>query len=256
MGNRIYIFTAVSAFIFASVLTACGGGGGSNGTSNPPPVANADPGGIYTGTATSSGTSTNLVGIVTESGQAVILAANNEQFIGNLSVSGNNISATLTGYPPYGATFLNGSSMASFSVSATISQGVSISGTYSGGGDQGNLALTDNPTIYNRFVSLATLVGTWEGPTADGGTLTVTIQNNGSFFGQNTDGCTSNGTFVQPNPSFNVYAFSVTVGGAVNCNYSASGLATVVLDTSTNTNVIYYGAANGPVSITGLLDQQ
>ncbi|MGH7751002.1 MAG: hypothetical protein ACREQ5_40495, partial [Candidatus Dormibacteria bacterium] len=227
------------------------GGGGSS--SNPPPVANADPGGIYTGTFVSSttGQSGNVVGIVTETGEARFFdPGNGNQFAGTITTSGNNVSGTFTGYAPFGFVFLNNQAVAQFSLAGTISQGVSISGTYSGGGDQGTVSLTDDPHGYDTGSSLSSLVGTWIGTNPDGSTLTVTIQSDGSYFGQDTDGCTYAGNFTLINSSFDAYDVSLTETCAGNA-VSASGLASLGTDQATSKPAIVFSLSNSQNSVTG-----
>lgn len=204
----------------------------------------------------STGNTTNLVGIVTESGQAVLFNVTNDaQYAGTITTNGNNASGTFTGYAPLGFVFSNNQAVAQFNVSGTVNQGASISGTYSGGGDQGTVSLTDNPSLYNQGSSLSSLVVTWEGTGADGGTLTFTNQSNGSFFGQSTDGCTFTGNYTIINSSFNAYAVAVSAT-CPNGSYSASGLVTLAVDTSVNKLGIFYGISNSTISLTGVLIQQ
>lgn len=245
----------------ALLLTACGGGGGGSGNSattpTPPPVANADPGGIYTGTAVqSTGAVTDVVGIVTESGQAVLFDTTNDgQYAGTITTTGDNLSGSFTGYAPIGEVFLNNAAVTPFSISGTIDPGVSISGTYTGGGGQGTVSVTDDPALYDQGSSLSSLVGTWEGLTASGATLTVTIQSNGAYTGQDTDGCFYSGAFTIINASFDAYDVTTTetCGGTV---ASASGLATFATDTQTNKPEILYSVSNSTTSITGSIELQ
>lgn len=235
--------------------------GGGSSSSNPPPVANADPGGIYTGTLFPAGPGiVNVIGIVTETGDVVVFDTryNYSQFAGSLSVSGDSFSSTLTEYAPFGSVFQSGESVAQLTMSGTINQGVSISGAYSGGDSGGDMLLTNDPRIYNQVSALSSLTGTWEGMVADGSTLTFTIQSDGSYFGQSTYGCTFTGNFSIINPDFNTYSITVNNTCANGGHYNISGLSFLGVDSSTNKRAIFFGASNShsQISITGELQQQ
>src|SRR2546422_500142 len=78
---------------------------------------------------------------------------------GSGSASG---SGSFTGFAPLGFVFPNGSSSATFSISGTVQSKLSLSGNYSGGGENGTFSLSYN-TLYERPSSLAIISGIWLG---------------------------------------------------------------------------------------------
>ena len=113
--------------------SACGGGGGAGGnslppSSSPPPPANASPGGIWKG-KTSQGQS--LVGIVTESGEFHFLQEDGVQYFCGILVSGSSISAGFTGITQVGTQFANGATYGSGSLSGTVAERSTLTGSIS-----------------------------------------------------------------------------------------------------------------------------
>lgn len=110
-------------------LASCGGGGGRGSRSSdpdPPPVENDSPGGIWKGT-TSDGAA--IVGLVTETGEFTFLQANGVQYFCNMSVSGSAVSSGFTFVTPVGATFPDGATFGSGSLTATIAERSTLNGS-------------------------------------------------------------------------------------------------------------------------------
>lgn len=205
-----------------TLLVSCGGGGygsscgsygsyGSYGSCGPGPLF-PGPDGIYEGSAASqvSPQSTPVVAIIAENGQGRAAAADGSSYYRlNVGTSGNNVNG---GY----SAFTQSSYMQAATASGAGAQGTS--GTVGGVITQTglNMTLTDTTnaqqsltltfdTVYNRSSSLASLAGSWTA-TANGVTLTATVQPDGSFTASDSNSCTYQGHFSLIDPTFDVYA--------------------------------------------------
>ena len=216
-------------YCFLLILAACGGGNGSV-SQPPPPPPQQSASGIWTGTITSNvaGQSQSLIGLVTETSEVYFFTSTSGNFIGTGSVNGDQFSGTLMGFAPTGFTWPDGSAIAQFTMSGTVTTRIRISGTYSGGGDSGTFTVLYDST-YERPSSLPTMSGLWAtDPNAFGGTAELTIDPLGLAFGSNTVGCVFNAIVSIRNASFNYYQIDliVTSCGVFTGSYSGLGVLT------------------------------
>jgi hypothetical protein len=212
------------------LVSACGGGGGnSSGTAT---MTNASPGGIWTGTESTTGLS--ITGIVDEAGAFHFIRSDGVQYVGNAHTSGDAISGTFNGYTPFGGTFADGSTQGSGTLSGTIQERVSISittqfQTANGTSANGTLSLTFN-TLYDVASALATISGNYTDPNS-GDVISITSSGAATWQDAAT-GCVGNGSISIINATYNAYlvqfSYGNCTGGAAILNgVQFSGLGTL-----------------------------
>jgi len=197
-------------------ITACGGGGGGGGSGSPvpPPVVNASPGGIWTGTQAVPGEPTlEIIGLVAEDGRFHFIRDDGAQFYGRATTSGDQVSASYTGVLPIGFVFEDGSSGGSGSLNGTVRERQSITATFvfttlAGTRAEGTLSLNYEP-LYERDSSLATAAGSWTDALLTGSPV-LTIDAAGAIFEQNPfTGCVVNGRLSIIDSRYNAYAIAI-----------------------------------------------
>ncbi len=130
----------VAGMVFV-VVSACGGGGGGGSVNVPPPVTppitDADPGGIWGGTASYADvTFEELVGITTSDGRFTLISLDTfgpdtfGQYIGTASMAGAEFTGSGSAYADSGATWDNGSTVMDISITATVSERSTLSGSW------------------------------------------------------------------------------------------------------------------------------
>lgn len=208
------------------LLSACGGGSSASGSSSSGSVANASPGGIWTGTESVSGL--QVTGIVDEQGDAEFIRTDGVQYVGIVSTSGNSISGNIEGFMPFGSTWPDGSAHGTGTVSGSITERVSAQlntrfTTDAGTTTTGTLNLAFN-SLYNQSSSLATIAGNY----TDSSTGTVvTIRSDGTVFAQDANtGCVVNGTVSVIDANYDAYRVQVTFA---NCSGQDAALNGVQL---------------------------
>lgn len=247
---RVNKFLAIVLLFFAFNIASCGGGGGGEGT--PPPITNESASGIWEGTFFSNVTkhTHQVIGIITETGEARFIVDSRGQYSGNINVSGDVVTGTLRAYAPIGYIFPDGSIVGNVSVTGKVKTKVSLSVTYAGVGDSGSFTLIYN-SRYERDSSLALISGTWAMSDA-GYILTFTVNDNGTFTGSDSDGCVYNGTVSIINADYNAYRMNLVVSSCGIFNGSYSGLATVS-DYASPSDTLIFGVSNQNLSVTGAL---
>jgi len=208
--KRTFVGIARGAMLLSSVLllAACGGGGGDGGHN----VTNAAVGGLWVGTATISGETYDVVGIVAENGRGYFLQED-VVYWGTAKSSGTHITSALTGAGLLGWTFLDGSASGTGSISGTIQARKSIIADSSfttalATKTTGTVSLQYDP-MYDDDSSLALVAGNY----ADGFWLmggVFNIASNGDLFYQDVNGCVINGTVAVINPAYNAYDIQYT----------------------------------------------
>lgn len=220
-------FTLVLTVLSVSLLTACGGGSsGGGGSSTPPPPAtpNADPGGIWYGSAsnTTLGETYEVVGVSIANGELRFIDSQGVQYHGSMQVSGSSFSAAFRAIVPLGEYFVDGSTVLTGNMNGTFSQRGSLDGSYlMSSGERGTVSLLyDN--MYQRPSQQSRLTGTWIDASDD----TYGIDSMGRIFGQDSFGCVYSGTAGIIDSQFNAYRISLTVSncGEVNGTYSGLGV--------------------------------
>lgn len=210
---------------WAMLLSGCGGGGGDGGgttTPSPPPVA-TNVGGIWEGTANTSGLVLNLAGVFTETGEGRFSDDNGTQYIfSNVSGNDGNVTIDFVAVAQFGFVFLDGSTVSTGTISGTVVERVSIEGNYSvATGESGTISLTYD-ALYDRDSSLAKLTGSWSETTS-----IVTFDPDGTFFAQNVSGCVFDGQASIIDPTYNAYALAMTVslcGATLDGEYAGLGV--------------------------------
>lgn len=191
-------------FILFLAISLVGCGGGDD---NKAPIPDANPGGSYGGniTADQSGTSINLGGVVTEDGEAIFISEAGI-YTAQLSPDGTSISATFEAYAHPGTTWDGTNSYLVGTLVGTVNERSGISGAYTLGSETGTISLAYDSASYEVPSSVSKVEGMWgRSSTSTGYAVTVSIDSNGNFVGNDTDGCTIQGTISAPFPSYNAY---------------------------------------------------
>lgn len=237
-------FTLALAFF---VLAACGGGGGGGGgsvTPPPPPPADADPGGLWFGTlAYDNETFEELVGITTADGRFTFISLDTfgpdtfGQYIGTATVAGSDITGAGKAYAAPGSSWGNGGSVLDITLTAVVVERTSLSGSWqTSSGETVTFELVYDAE-YEKDSALAFIDGVWfVYDDALNPTLTLTVESDGSFSGQNSAGCVSLGQISIIDANFNVYGWDVVIS---NCPIAGdySGVALLFdLDTGDPNN--------------------
>jgi len=236
-----------------ATLTACGGGGGGGSTSTSVP-ANASPGGIWKGT--DSATGQTVLGLVTENGQFHFIQADDTQYVGTVTTSGNTLQGTFAGFAPFGTTFPDGTTHGTGTVSGSIQARSSITATTTfttdaGTSNSSQLTLTFD-TLYDQPSSLATIAGNYTDPTT--GTV-YSVSGSGAIFAQDaTSGCVINGTVSIINSSYDAYGIAYTFANctgsyAVLNGVQMSGIGTLDTTVSPEQAIIGVSGSSGTTQV-------
>jgi len=246
MRRKLYVrLIAYAAVIVAAMLLqACGGGGSSSSSSDSESegettTENATVSGLWEGTFTDGGGNTfaALAGI-SPSGEIRIIATDaGVQYAGNLSVSGSSVSGSFRGYAPPGFIFYNGETLTTGSLSGTVVEKKSISGTYNAeGDDSGSFSLSYHPSS-DLSLSLADLQGTW-GYDDFGSWVNVVISESGEISGSDSGGCDYAGNARVPDSSVNVFEIDLAVTDCGEANGSYTGLGT--LESTPSGDIVWF----------------
>ena len=246
-------------FVLALSFTACGGGGdnGSAITSNTTFAKRSQsPAGLWQGTTHSSVTNNtySLVGIISENHTTRFISSANGQYKGVISVNGDAVTSTMTGFAPLGYVFPDGTQVSTLNVSGTLQEKSKIDAVYTGAGDIGSITLSYDP-VYDRASNLSLTAGTWKS-SSSGIVYTVAIDNAGTITGNTSSGCVFSGNVSIIDSAYNCYDVTLTVSscGILNGSYY-NGLATIGDSISTNDTLIT-GLSNLTASITLSLARQ
>jgi hypothetical protein len=199
--SALRTFTRVALAMSLCLLCACGGGSSGGGGS----TTNASVGGIWAGTDPVSGL--EIVGLVDEAGEFHFIRSDGAQYVGNASVSGNSVTASYDGYTPLGSAFPDGSTHGTGTLSGTVTERVSISGTTqfmtaAGSSQGGALSLSFN-SLYNTPSSLATISGNYTDPSSGD---VISINGDGAITWQDpATGCLGNGMISIIDATYNAY---------------------------------------------------
>jgi hypothetical protein len=237
--DLIRVAVVVLTLIF---VVSCGGGGGSDGDSSiPPPTSSL--GGIWEGAFSSNVVPFNaqMVGLISEDREVRFISDDGVQTFGTVSVSGNTASGNLTSIAPSGYKFVDGSQIGTIVINGSVAEKLSLSGTYSGTGDQGTFSLQYN-SLYDRDSALPLLQGTWNMAFLDNMfvDLTIDIQADGTFTGYDNRGYTYEGDITIINPEYNCYRVSVIVTDPGNNTFVYSGLLALGDNNGVN-DLLYFG---------------
>lgn len=239
----------------AVVGFGCGGDGGGGGPA--PIVSNESASGIWNGSFHSNVTnSTDIVsGVCTENNEVRLFSASwGGQYAGTGSVSGSSISGTLTAYAPWGYHFPDGSKIGTVTLNGTVKTRVSISGTYSGTGDNGTF-LVAYDSVYQRPSSLSLVNGNWLHSSSQLGTVHMTIDANGNITGFTSGGCVYSGAVSIINPSYNAYRININISSCGALNGNNNGLA-ILDDTTMQNDTLIAGVSNPSEAFTARFIRQ
>lgn len=202
-----------------------GGSGDDDGGSSEEPgtPTNASPGGIWEG---QTSTGQLILGLATESGEFHFIADDGVQYFGTVTTSGNTASASYTGITAFGTVFRDGSSRGTGTLTGSIQQRASLTGTTAFTTEKGmvipgTIALTYNP-VYERDSSLATIAGNFR---QDETNYVLSINSDGVAFLQDPDsGCTVNGTVSIIDAEYNAYRVEYTYQNCTGIDAVLNGL--------------------------------
>jgi hypothetical protein len=238
-GSLALLSVAITVFVACS-----GGGSGGN------PVQGASPGGIWRGTDAGSGLA--IVALVDENGHGDFIRADNAQFLGQVSTSGNAIAAAGDAYASTDSTFPDGSTHGRWKMSGTINErqsiGVNIELTTDAGTPTGGALELTFDALYD--VSPSLVEGTYTDSSAGG--LTYYIASDGSFSFSELI-CRGEGALAVIDPSYNLYEAQLTTTCDNGTKSHVTGLAT--LDNTVRPERILVGFTGSYAQVLTLVHQ-
>jgi hypothetical protein len=216
-------------------LAACGGGGGSNN--------DVSANGFWFGTITESGSDTYDMRAIFYNSR--IIAASQSAgtiYDGSYTVNGNKISGNITEYE------IDGGPVATATFTGTVTEQSSLSASFSTSYDtSGSISLIFN-TLYNRTSSLSLLEGNWN-YTSGSYSLTLTVQNDGALFGQDSNGCVFSGTIGLLNTTHNLYDMNTSIASCDNIDGSYTGFSSLSDNITTNDTLEIIGSNSNYIFI-------
>jgi len=208
------------ALLLCVVLGGCGGSSTPAAPPAAPPVVVTPPdpalGGIWAGVMTIDASlgSEECAALVTEDGRFRFFCAFNPmQLVGMQSNSSGAVIGS--GLAISSLVFLDGTTVTNLSMEGTLLERDSFIGSWTtdSPGDSGSFEFFYD-TEYERASSLALVEGVWSGYDDLGNpNSSFTIDNLGQFTGQNSFGCTSNGSFSIIDARYNLYQVDSTISG-------------------------------------------
>ncbi|MDH4049096.1 MAG: hypothetical protein OEW68_07600 [Gammaproteobacteria bacterium] len=237
-----------------SVLAACGGGSDAPATPpvvvTPPPVDQL-PGGLWFGTMTFDAAmgSEDVIGMVSEDGRLRLISADTlTQMSALVTVAGTSLTGDGKAFASPGGIWPDGSTVGDLSIAATVAQRNTMSGAWSTTATESGTFDLYYDDFYERDSSLSLLSGMWTAYDDLGNPdVTFTIQNSGSFDGQNMQGCVSNGQISIIDSRFDLYAVQSTISG---CGIAGdySGLISI-FDLISQNDAMVFVVDNGSTAI-------
>jgi hypothetical protein len=230
------VFRAGTIFFSALVFAGCGGGGDTS-----PPIPDAPVGGIWSGTVDIEGQGVvELVGLVTEEGRGHFIQEDGVQYWGTVSASARNLTGTVSGAPPFGTTFPDGSVSATGTITGIIVPRATIEATSTfttsdGTVTRGEVSLFFD-SLYGRRSSFPAIAGNYTDASAPGSD-SVSISSDGLLFGQvPATSCVLNGQIRLIAPSFNAYDIRFTYSNCAGELSALNGVAFGGIATLDNTS--------------------
>jgi hypothetical protein len=248
------IYKNPMAFILLLALTACAPGIGDislGPTGFTPPPTNQRAGGLWYGTLTfdASMGSEEAIGMIGEDGQFRLISADTLiQMSGTVTVAGSSLTGSGKAFASPGGNWPDGSTVGDVSLTATVAQRVSIIGAWSTTATESGTFELFYDSLYERDSALSLLDGLWTAYDDLGNpNVTFTIQNSGSFDGQNMQGCVSIGQFSIIDAEYDLYKIQSTVSG---CTIAGdfTGLA-VLADLAATNDALVFAVDNGIAAI-------
>ena len=171
----------------------------------------------------------------------------NTAYWGDYDISESIVSGTLNAqvWNPAG-TFADGTQFGSITFSADVVARQSITGTYTGVGDNGPLDVAYLPEISDAPLTFAEMSGNWIYSDGAGFIDTLTITTTGGLSITSSDGCTGAGQLTEMDTSINAYEFDLDLqcppGVISNPNGVRSGIAYVDDYWFMDTWIVFAGA--------------
>jgi hypothetical protein len=190
------------------------------------------------------------MGVVTENnGEARFSNDQGQQFIlSGVSGTGGNISATITAISPNGFTFIDGSTVATGTLTGTLVERASLDGNWSlNTGETGTITMSYN-NLYDKGSDLARMLGTWK----DSFGVVYSVDAVGDIFAQDAFGCIYDGAVTIINASYNAYQVTLSIFNCPGADGNYSGLG-VLSDVGGTDNAFVVQLDNGQLTITDLL---
>jgi hypothetical protein len=239
-----------AALAVSGLLCACGYG---SDIGNIPTSDN--PSGFYRGTLVSStsGSAVDVVALAADGGELDLFdPMTHAHFVAGLSFANDTLKHPLIAYAASGAIFPDASTVCHGSISGSIKPGITITGSYSCGGDHGTFSL-----LYDVYASLQSpsdrfpLVAA-RGKIGTGTLLFLSLDRDGDLTGSDTAGCSYRGQMTAIDPFINISGVTLdqTCGGHT---LTLSGLASFGFIQGTSTQALYLAISDGVHSIAGAL---
>jgi len=223
MKIRLFLRSVVIWSFVLFGLVACGGDGG-DGEGSGETTTNVSANGLWEGSFTEDGVGTFDISALLYNGRIIAISESAETiYDGSYTVSDNNISGSLRiiGWP-FVTTF-------SGTVTEQESMSLSFDTSY---GTRGTVSLSFND-IYNRKSSLALVEGTWN-YTSDDYSITITVQSDGTYWGQDSEGCVISGSIGLLDTSHNLYDVNTLIESCGETNGSYTGFSFLIDNVATN----------------------
>jgi hypothetical protein len=180
--------------------------------------------GVWGGTDSVSGDS--VTALVNSGGQAVFIRGDGVQFDGNITVSSNNIAASVTGYSDFAELFSDGSESGVGTISGTVTTGSALSGSLT--------FTTDNDTAVTGSWSLTyqTISDSSSSPAAVSASYqnavngdVLAISTSGAISGTNSsDNCTLSGSISTSDSTHNIYEIAYTYSNCTGTYQALNGV--------------------------------
>lgn len=219
--------------------------------------------GVWTGQAVSqsTGSSSEIIGIVATDGRASFLVDEAGLMIGSISSTDTAATGTLDAFAAPGTTFSDGSSAGPVALDGLVITGTEFSGTIAGVGDTLDFSLAYDATTFETPPALVDLGTAWTAEIAGGKNLSISFDSQGTLTGSDSDGCAYSGNAALVSPVANVYALDITVSACTQRNGNYIGLASLA---KADTNTLYrclgceetilFGVANQGYALLGILE--
>lgn len=224
MNYRMFVGSVVlGVFMLVGLIACSGGGGGGDGT-----TTNVSANGLWEGTFTENGAGTFAVSGLLYNGRIIAISESaGVIYDGSYIVSGSSISGNVTAYQIDGGPFATATLTGTVTEQGLIS--VSFNTSY---GASGTMSLSFN-NIYNRTSSLSLVAGIWN-YTSGTFSLTITVQNDGTFWGQDSDGCVVSGNIGLLDTAHNLYNMSTLIASCGGLDGSYTGFSGLLDNVTTN----------------------
>lgn len=239
------MFKNIILSLSACLLAACGTGGNEN--------QGAKVGGLYIGTLNNNfaGSVDDVIGIVSETGDAVFLDLSNPAlFRSNLSISGNLFDTSFKAYAVEGYEFPNGQSVTSGRVSGNVNERSSLDGLITpSGGPTSVFSLKYDKKLHELKPSFLSVAGGYSYQVCNNnGCLNVNLKiGSNGVISASDENCYATGKTSIPDLNYNVYAltFDYFCSGSSGPSTRYTGLATFVPEGTAGAGTLLFAYDNG-----------